>query len=515
MAPPSSGQKSRAQSENALQASLSQPNTARHGPAQLSITHQNDTEQRMAHPSAGQGSTFDHLHQPSITSFTQAQATIPQPNVPLPISQPSSPQQIYDLDRLPFSSFYVLNFMSSQGVAKCCFRALPLRNLGIPFRNLSEYGQVIQESPDKLVMKINHENPQMLLSVIKQAWVTKYATTGEACSMTFETMLPYRPTVITIERCPAVGHTQPPPFTPQWPLQQRQQQQNQAAQQIGPSEVQKGEFKKRQQSHTVSNASYRTRRLVSSPDHGFASRLDNIPEEDEPDESTIHPRRVYARARGNQPIQYHQPSADFFGEINNHFVQYGVQFPAAYSDFQYKATPFNSTGLQQTTPTTVYIQNQIAPIMYHGDPRCQAHLCQPGHVDGLAYQVNQFYGHYTGVNYNIGNWNSHGWNTGQHHQAEQVRGGHQGRGCDYQGRGSHQDRGGHQGRGSYKSRGGHNGQGRDHWRGGSQARGSYLSPGDYRGRRDRRDRRDRQGDQRNEDNRVSGEQSSFSRQSRE
>ncbi|KAI0848447.1 hypothetical protein F5Y00DRAFT_86095 [Daldinia vernicosa] len=82
----------------------------------------------------------------------------------------------------------------------CSFRAIPLRHLGIKFRELSEYGVVIHESPIKLVIMIYHRRPELLLPVVRHAWVSKYMETGAPCTMHFGPLIPCESVVVTMER---------------------------------------------------------------------------------------------------------------------------------------------------------------------------------------------------------------------------------------------------------------------------------------------------------------------------
>lgn len=74
-----------------------------------------------------------------------------------------------------------------------------MRPFGIQFRDLSEYGEVIEESPAKLVIRLRHRYPSMLMIVVWRAWVTKYLEDGTLCAMQFEPMVPYQPVEMTIE----------------------------------------------------------------------------------------------------------------------------------------------------------------------------------------------------------------------------------------------------------------------------------------------------------------------------
>ncbi|KAI1380041.1 hypothetical protein F4677DRAFT_442229 [Hypoxylon crocopeplum] len=106
----------------------------------------------------------------------------------------------YNLDNSTYEDIWHNHPAQGNGSVECFFNAIPLSQLGIQFRDLSEYGKISEESPDRLNITLCHKHPEMLLSVIKQAWVTKYQDMGTPCVMVFSPMRPFRPTYLFISR---------------------------------------------------------------------------------------------------------------------------------------------------------------------------------------------------------------------------------------------------------------------------------------------------------------------------
>ncbi|KAI1411356.1 hypothetical protein F5Y13DRAFT_200957 [Hypoxylon sp. FL1857] len=98
---------------------------------------------------------------------------------------------------------------SGAAPVSCYFRSVSLRPLEIRFRDLSDYGDVIEESAEKLVIWLRHRDPATLMIVVWRAWVTKYLEDGTLCTMSFEPLIPYRPVKVTIQNVdPAKATTQ-------------------------------------------------------------------------------------------------------------------------------------------------------------------------------------------------------------------------------------------------------------------------------------------------------------------
>ncbi|KAI4865200.1 hypothetical protein F4820DRAFT_421212 [Hypoxylon rubiginosum] len=90
--------------------------------------------------------------------------------------------------------------MPDHGMTACVFQAIPLAHLGVPFRDLSDYGIVDHESAHKLVMTITHQDPLSVVMVIKQAWVTKYVPAGTQIALRFGPLVAYANVEIVMEK---------------------------------------------------------------------------------------------------------------------------------------------------------------------------------------------------------------------------------------------------------------------------------------------------------------------------
>ncbi|KAI1662823.1 hypothetical protein F4813DRAFT_342074 [Daldinia decipiens] len=117
------------------------------------------------------------------------------------MEQPGKKLNTYNLDDVHMvSDFMTCPILSNTPRVYCSFRAIPLRHLGIRFRELSEYGLISHESPDKLVIMIYHQRPELLLAVVRHAWVNKYMEMGAPCIMHFGPLTQYQSVVLTFER---------------------------------------------------------------------------------------------------------------------------------------------------------------------------------------------------------------------------------------------------------------------------------------------------------------------------
>ncbi|KAK6952533.1 hypothetical protein Daesc_007074 [Daldinia eschscholtzii] len=65
---------------------------------------------------------------------------------------------------------------------------------------LSDYGTIIHESEEKLAIVINHRNPELLLAVIRHAWVNEYLELGAPCIMRFGPLIQYQSVLVMFER---------------------------------------------------------------------------------------------------------------------------------------------------------------------------------------------------------------------------------------------------------------------------------------------------------------------------
>ncbi|KAI1087936.1 hypothetical protein F5B19DRAFT_41672 [Rostrohypoxylon terebratum] len=98
---------------------------------------------------------------------------------------------VEDVDRWPISGNCVIS---------CSFKAIPLSPLGIQFRKLSDYGRIIEETPDKLVIRFKHRNPEMIQLLIRLAWINKYMDFGVQCRMHCGPLLQYQTIEMILER---------------------------------------------------------------------------------------------------------------------------------------------------------------------------------------------------------------------------------------------------------------------------------------------------------------------------
>ncbi|KAI0883791.1 uncharacterized protein GGS22DRAFT_195011 [Annulohypoxylon maeteangense] len=125
----------------------------------------------------------------------------PYPNIVKPDTQhekTSGPP--YNLDSQDMQSELKRGPISGSCAVSCLFQAIPLRHLSIIFRSLSEYGKVIEEGPDKLVIRFKHRNPELMQQVIRHAWVTQYVGFGVQCRMHCGPLIQYKTIEMTLER---------------------------------------------------------------------------------------------------------------------------------------------------------------------------------------------------------------------------------------------------------------------------------------------------------------------------
>ncbi|KAI1801561.1 hypothetical protein F4811DRAFT_456453 [Daldinia bambusicola] len=136
----------------------------------------------------------------------------------------------YDLDDLwMICSFISCLPLSNIGVASCIFQAIPLRNFGFHFRRLSDYGTIFHESPERLVIVINHRDPGLIMRVVRHAWVNEYLELGDRGMMRFGPLVPYQDVEVTFER------VEPEPSHGTRPDQQPELQEQTQAQSTAPS----------------------------------------------------------------------------------------------------------------------------------------------------------------------------------------------------------------------------------------------------------------------------------------
>ncbi|KAI1645863.1 uncharacterized protein F4817DRAFT_164480 [Daldinia loculata] len=214
------------------------------------------------------------------------------------MEQPGMKPNTYNLDDVHMASNLMARpILSSDPRVNCSFRAIPLRHLGIRFRELSEYGVVIHESPDKLVIMIYHRRPELLLAVVRHAWVNKYMEMGAPCIMHFGPLTQYQSVVVTFERDgTGTGDTKQanPETQSQGPLQPQPQPQPCA--------------------YSNSTASSEATASPVNMTSRSPSLLCPIPEGRPPTSSNMHLMADF----------------DFLGELQAQFTKHAAQFPEAY-----------------------------------------------------------------------------------------------------------------------------------------------------------------------------------------
>ncbi|KAI1351063.1 hypothetical protein F5Y01DRAFT_325603 [Xylaria sp. FL0043] len=110
-------------------------------------------------------------------------------------SQNQTEEDVHDLDD-PYLMEKILSQQpDAAGAITCRFSAIPLNEPSSFSTNISQYGHVIHESKDKLIMRVPRQNTD-LINYIRQAWVSKYTTPFAECRITID--LPKRDGTTTI-----------------------------------------------------------------------------------------------------------------------------------------------------------------------------------------------------------------------------------------------------------------------------------------------------------------------------
>ncbi|KAL7621007.1 hypothetical protein AAE478_008319 [Parahypoxylon ruwenzoriense] len=107
-------------------------------------------------------------------------------------------QEIYDLDNIQLPLHLYNKPLTQGGSVSSRFRAIPLRDLGFTFREFSRYGRVMQEGPEKLVMKVKFGDAHVV-NEVKRAWVSKYRRLGDQCLLTLGPPVPYKLVEVVLE----------------------------------------------------------------------------------------------------------------------------------------------------------------------------------------------------------------------------------------------------------------------------------------------------------------------------
>ncbi|GAW23716.1 hypothetical protein ANO14919_132910 [Xylariales sp. No.14919] len=114
-------------------------------------------------------------------------------------SQSHAEEDVYDLD-----DPYLIPKVLSQppmaaGTITCRFLAIPLYGPGSFFHDITQYGHIIHESRDKLIMRVPPHNINFL-GHIRQAWVSKYLAPFTECRITLDLPKWDQMTTIIIQR---------------------------------------------------------------------------------------------------------------------------------------------------------------------------------------------------------------------------------------------------------------------------------------------------------------------------
>ncbi|KAI1824968.1 hypothetical protein F4861DRAFT_217236 [Xylaria intraflava] len=98
---------------------------------------------------------------------------------------PKPEPKIYDLDD-PFlcRKFEAESAGNSTGSVTCRFRAIPLNEPGIFARDIAQYGTILHENQNNLIMRVPATRLDFL-DRIRQIWVSKYLAPDTECLITF------------------------------------------------------------------------------------------------------------------------------------------------------------------------------------------------------------------------------------------------------------------------------------------------------------------------------------------
>ncbi|KAI0455815.1 hypothetical protein F5B21DRAFT_183680 [Xylaria acuta] len=112
---------------------------------------------------------------------------------------------VYDLD----DPYLIPKFLSRQqqyprataSSITCRFSAIPLNEPYVFFHNMAQYGYIIHESRDKLIMRLPYYS-LALLNRVRQVWVSKYLAPFTECHITFDMPRrdPGQTTLVIIQR---------------------------------------------------------------------------------------------------------------------------------------------------------------------------------------------------------------------------------------------------------------------------------------------------------------------------
>ncbi|KAI0099869.1 hypothetical protein GGR51DRAFT_534715 [Nemania sp. FL0031] len=110
-------------------------------------------------------------------------------------------EEIYDLDDPYLMHKIIRQKRIASGPITCRFLAIPLNEPGSFSGALAQYGSIICESKDKLIMRVPADKID-LLDRIQQLWVSKYLAPLTECRITFDVprKTPEKSTTVIIQR---------------------------------------------------------------------------------------------------------------------------------------------------------------------------------------------------------------------------------------------------------------------------------------------------------------------------
>lgn len=259
--------------------------------------------------------------------------------------QPNNKEQrmgrlIYDLDDEKIQENVNKWPISGNCVVSCSFKAIPLSCLGIHFRKLSDYGTIIEESPDKLVIRFKHRNPEMMQSLIKSAWIDKYVGLGVQCCMHCGPLLQYKTIEMMLERVV----DQPFPTSESSTL--------------------------KKSTLPISGASTEDKHLIGTVGEGD-----------------------HEDSGGKGEVQHPDVDYDYFAEYQYQFVQLNLNLVTPMQPYQFNPTyqPQQSYGAQQNQAIHQGFQGHPAPAIHGQNHGHQEHQGRPRFPDHQlqAYYDNQ------------------------------------------------------------------------------------------------------------------------------
>ncbi|KAI8627803.1 hypothetical protein F5Y19DRAFT_439907 [Xylariaceae sp. FL1651] len=105
--------------------------------------------------------------------------------------------EVHNLDD-PYLIPKLLNEPPAAGSTTCRFLAIPLNEPSLFSRNISQYGAIIYESRDRLIIRLHQKNLD-LLDRVRQIWVSKYLAPYTECTITFDLTRPDQNSTIIIQ----------------------------------------------------------------------------------------------------------------------------------------------------------------------------------------------------------------------------------------------------------------------------------------------------------------------------